>query len=159
MKLKYITWIPAVVMMVLIFWFSSKQADDSNNSSLKIANKVLSIYETITHHKYYEEEKVTILNEINHIVRKTAHFCEYALLSFLFAFHIWVISIRNKRLFLIPILLSFLYASFDEFHQTFVSGRAGMFRDVLLDSAGAATGSLFFTLLIILFINKAHKKH
>ena len=39
-------------------------------------------------------------------------------------------------------LICFVYACSDEWHQTFVPGRAGQFRDVLLDTAGSLTGLL-----------------
>jgi len=44
-------------------------------------------------------------------------------------------------------LLSFLYACSDEFHQTFVPGRAGQFKDVLIDTAGALIGLIVVTLI------------
>lgn len=40
------------------------------------------------------------------------------------------------------VILAALYASTDEFHQLFVPGRSGQFRDVLIDSCGAAAGTL-----------------
>lgn len=157
MKLKFLTLLPALILMVMIFFFSSKPAVDSNQSSLRIADQVFAAVENFTNNHYEYDQKLVILGFINHIVRKTAHFCEYALLSIAFAFHLFMIGRRRKGLFLLPILLSFLYAATDEFHQTFIPGRAGMIRDVLLDTSGAATGSLFFFLLIIIIL-KFNKK-
>ena len=41
---------------------------------------------------------------------------------------------------LISLAFCAFYAGTDEFHQRFVPGRAGVFRDALLDTAGAAVG-------------------
>jgi len=90
MKLKYISWIPAVIIMGIIFYFSSRQVDNSNESSLTIANRILNIYENITNSNYQENVRTDILDSINHIVRKGAHFCEYALLACAIAFHLLV---------------------------------------------------------------------
>ena len=50
----------------------------------------------------------------------------------------------------------FLYACSDEIHQYFVPGRACMFRDILLDTAGGTVGILITMLLwaIISLITK-----
>ena len=65
---------------------------------------------------------------LSFIVRKCAHMTEYA-------------------------ILAFLYACTDEFHQLFIAGRAGQFRDVCIDSTGA-----LIMILIIYIINKRKDK-
>ena len=159
MKLKYFSWIPAAILVIAIFTFSSKEAEDSNESSLFITNHIVSLYETLTNINFQGEELINVQERINHIVRKTAHFCEYALLSITFAFHLAVLGMRRMRLFLLPILLSFLNASLDEFHQTFVPGRSGMIADVLLDTAGSTAGSLLFSIGILFFISRKVKSN
>lgn len=154
MKLKYFSWIPAAILVVAIFIFSSKEAEDSNESSLLITNHIVYLYESLTNSNFQGEELLNLQERINHIVRKTAHFCEYAVLSITFAFHLAVLGMKRMRLFLLPILLSFLNASLDEFHQTFVSGRSGMFADVLLDTAGSLFGSLLFSVGILFFMRR-----
>ena len=75
------------------------------------------------------------------IIRKTAHFTEYALLAF-FAIRALarssIASLRNLR-YLLPLILVALVASMDEFNQSFESSRTGSFRDVLLDFTGGLT--------------------
>jgi VanZ family protein len=159
MKLKYISWVPAVVIMAVIFYFSSKPADTSSESSLAVVNQMISIFENITDVEYQKDDLTELKENLNHIVRKTAHFCEYAVLACTFAFSLTAWKKRGKWLFLIPVLLSALYAATDEFHQTFVPGRAGMIRDVLLDSSGAAAGSLLFCLITAAIIKKVKKRN
>jgi VanZ family protein len=42
------------------------------------------------------------------------------------------------------LLFVFLYASSDEFHQSFVPGRGPAFSDVLIDTAGGLTGIILY---------------
>lgn len=77
---------------------------------------------------------------IDHAVRKTAHFAEYAILGFLLT---GAASLGNGwKSFLQPGFTGALYAASDEFHQLFVPGRSGQISDVLLDSAGVCFGVL-----------------
>lgn len=48
----------------------------------------------------------------------------------------------------IALLLAFLYACSDEYHQTFVVGRTGQFNDVLIDFSGAFIGVLIVSLIV-----------
>lgn len=82
----------------------------------------------------------------NFIIRKLGHFSEYALLGF-FSFNyltnifIQRVNIEMLRVTsLISLLFAVFYAISDEFHQTFVVGRDGNFKDVLIDSTGAFFG-------------------
>lgn len=158
MKLKYISWIPAVIIMAVIFGFSSKPAVQSSESSMVIANEIVTVYENITNIHYQEAEKTSIIETINHFVRKGAHFCEYAVLACAFAFHFAALRKRGRWLFILPVLSSALYAATDEFHQLFIPGRAGMIRDVLLDTSGAATGSLMFSLIFIIVCSRLKRR-
>lgn len=151
MKLKYLSWMPAAILMAVIFCFSNKPADNSNQTSMAIVDELITICENINNTPYEAEERNKISETLNHIVRKTAHFCEYALLCACFALHLAVWKRRGKRLFLLPVLLSCFYAITDEFHQLFIPGRAGLLKDVLLDTSGAAVGALFFLAILTLF--------
>lgn len=157
MKLKYLSWIPAIIIMILIFCFSSKPADNSNESSMTVVNKIFNFYENITDSQYQPAQISKIKESLNHIVRKSAHFCEYALLAMAIAFHLSVWKRKGKVLFLLPVVISCLYAITDEFHQTFVPGRAGLWKDAMLDTSGAATGTLLFVLILIILESKRLK--
>ncbi|HVO32731.1 MAG TPA: VanZ family protein [Elusimicrobiota bacterium] len=70
------------------------------------------------------------------IARKCAHVFVFAVLARLIAravtgstFWPW------KRIFTVSLVLTFLYACSDEYHQTFVPGRVGCLHDVLIDTA------------------------
>jgi VanZ family protein len=88
------------------------------------------------------------IERVHHVIRKTAHFVEYALLGIL-AFRVTLFdpafsaSSRGRQLRL-ALLFCALYASTDEFHQKFVPTREPAVRDVCLDTCGSAFGLLAF---------------
>lgn len=147
MKLKYISWLPAIAIMITIFSFSSKTADISGESSTAIADSIINVYENITDAPLQEEVRVEKIGVLDHIVRKTAHFTEYLILSLAFIFHFTQWKKSGWKLFALSVGLSTLYAATDEYHQLFILGRSGQFRDVLIDTSGAVIGFLLFCLL------------
>lgn len=66
------------------------------------------------------------------IFRKIAHITEYAILTWL----LFRALVPNKIALLAVLIIALLYAISDEYHQTFVFGRQGCLRDVLIDSLG-----------------------
>ena len=53
-----------------------------------------------------------------------------------------------KKAIIIAFLGTFLYACSDEFHQLFIPGRSGEFRDVMIDSTGGIIGIVFTTFIV-----------
>lgn len=74
------------------------------------------------------------------VMRKLAHFSEYFALTGLWW---WALKTRigGRRALLPAVAIAFGYAITDEIHQTFVDGRTGTPRDVLIDSAGILTAA------------------
>jgi VanZ family protein len=73
------------------------------------------------------------------VFRKLGHITGYALLTALWA---WALRDVVRRHVLWAVLISLAYACSDEFHQTFVRGREGTPRDVLIDAVGMAIAAL-----------------
>jgi VanZ family protein len=77
------------------------------------------------------------LGTLDLVLRKVAHFAEYALLCAL-----WWRPLRTlmdaRRAALLALALASAYAALDEYHQTFVEGRSGSPVDWLIDTSGAA---------------------
>ncbi len=127
--------LPILALMVLIFCFSAQVADDSTTTShgfcTAAAHLLIDNLET-----FDAGTQGRIIDGFSFIVRKAAHFCEYALLGAL-----WYLWLRELKF--APFLAlgaSALYAVTDEIHQHFVPGRSCQLRDVLIDSGGAACG-------------------
>ncbi|MDQ0151047.1 VanZ family protein [Eubacterium multiforme] len=138
-----LSWAILLIWMVFIFYMSNQPANISNNQSDFVLNLIRNLGMDIE--GIYVDIAITI-------IRKGAHFTEYLILNILY-FNVLRFYISNKKALIYSIILSFIYASTDELHQTFVAGRAGRFTDVLIDTSGAATGSI-----LVFFINKIIKR-
>ncbi len=77
------------------------------------------------------------------VFRKLGHVTGYALLTAGWA---WALSVVTRRPLVWAVAISLAYACTDEFHQTFVRGREGTPRDVLIDAIGMAIAVLLIVL-------------
>lgn len=93
---------------------------------------------------------------IQPIIRKIAHFSIYALLGFCIMGCAATYKGSELIKFDINIIISFLYACTDEWHQSFIPGRSAQFSDVCLDTLGALLGIM--VILIALWIHEASAK-
>ena len=75
------------------------------------------------------------------------------ILSLLY-FNVLRFYISKKKSLIYSVILVFFYASTDEFHQTFIEGRAGRFTDVLIDTSGGTVGSL----IVLIFNNIRNRR-
>ena len=119
-KIKY--FILAIMWMIFIFIMSHTNGNDSSNQSNFIAQIIL---------RFINID----LNTLTFVIRKIAHMCEYAIL-FLLIYYGLHKTFKYQYYLLISLILTFLYACSDEFHQTFIPGRSGQFKDVLIDTIG-----------------------
>ena len=146
MSKKIITIIFVVLWMLVIFNFSSKEADLSNNTSKEVINNTVTVYENVTNNSINKENTI---EKLNYPVRKLAHATIYLVLSLLVLYLLYVY--KNKYYYLLTIIICFIYSLTDEYHQLFINGRTGQFSDCLIDTLGAIIG------MIILYIIKTKK--
>lgn len=126
----------AVLWMGFIFYMSHQPAKISSVQS----DNVVHIIKKVSKNEEIE-------NNINSfIVRKGAHMFLFCVLAILFFGSAYNGDNILKSVF-IALLLAFLYACSDEYHQTFVVGRSGQFKDVLIDFSGAFIGILIVSLI------------
>lgn len=83
---------------------------------------------------------------VEFLIRKGTHFAGYGIVGLLFYF--FYRKLKWKLPVLIAIMTVFFIASLDEFRQTFLPGRSGVFSDVMLDTAGAICFILFAKLIL-----------
>ena len=146
-----ISLILVIAWMIVIFILSNMPADVSSSNSSNVVSTVINTVDKVTNasgdiiEKHSDE---AYLKNINNIFRKTCHaFCYLALYILVFNF---VIRITKKKLLIyniISFIVCFLYAISDEIHQTFVVGRSGEVRDVLIDSIGIIVGCVFLSII------------
>ena len=85
-----------------------------------------------------------------HLVRKLAHFCEYALEGFLLMLCLRVYTRHPFRHISVPMLGGVLTALADETIQLFSAGRSSQVTDVWLDFIGVLCGICAAVLLLAL---------
>lgn len=136
--------------MVLIFFFSSQNGEQSSNLSEGVSAFLGDILR-----KIFPEDTVIFLLSY---VRKAAHVFLYACLGTFVTLFFSTFSFSHKTFyFLLPIGVCFLYACLDELHQVFVSGRTGALTDILIDGIGFVSVNLFFNLCFLLTDKQGEK--
>ncbi|WP_335548213.1 VanZ family protein [Neobacillus drentensis] len=138
-KLGYLLpWIIVVLMMLLIFNLSAQPAQNSDHLSLGVTERVIELLNQIFPSTEWN------LDYLNHVVRKNAHFFIYLVLSILVQIAVKRSKIIGFKRILFVLGICVLYASSDEIHQLFVSGRGAQVKDVFIDSAGALLGIVIY---------------
>ena len=144
-----------IAVMVMIYCFSAQTGAESGAMSGRITMWILNLV-VPGFGDFSPEKQEAIRSTVSFVVRKLAHFSEYALLGFSLMLHI--AQIEKKIAVRLPWLWSWvvgtLYAASDEFHQGFVAGRGPSLRDVMIDSSGVIAG----TLLLLWIIRRRTKK-
>lgn len=150
--------IASILSAVVIFCFSAQNGEDSTELSDGVTLQVAQVVRP-DYVKLPAPARKSFLESLSHIVRKCAHFLEFALLGFnLMGF------LRLRRLNAgWPACMSLawgiaaLYAATDELHQMFSEERAARGLDVLIDSSGALCGVLVAALLLALCLRRASR--
>lgn len=127
------------IWMITVFCFSNQVAEKSSKTSGGITEQVVKIVI-----KKPTKRTPEIIDKVETIVRKMAHFLLYAVGGFLMAGLVNTTNVSNKKLIIYAIFFTTLYACTDEIHQIFVDGRSGEVRDVLIDGAGATLGTMTY---------------
>ena len=141
-----VSWACVVLTMIIIFCFSAQNREESRETSSGVIKDVLSIV--------MPEEEITtdVVKKYQFPFRKAAHFSIYMILGFALA-NAFEYTLNKMWYFSYPcsVFVSALYAISDEWHQGFSEGRGPSAFDVLIDTAGALFGVLFFAAFVYLY--------
>ena len=141
-----VKWCLLLGWMIVIFLFSHKTGQQSSESS-GLVEKLFSIF------PFLPDQILGV--ELHFLIRKAAHFTEYFIL-YLLMFSVFIDYAVLRRVLLYTLFGVFLYACTDEWHQLFVPGRVGSFKDVCIDTAG---GTLAMGLILLsYYIQIKHKR-
>ena len=121
--LKPFSFLPALLVMYMIFSFSSQTGVDSGNLSYKVSYGIVSVADRVLEKNLSEGDKEYYAGEIELPVRKLAHMTEYCILAICISFPLYVYGLRGFWLFIFAGLFCVAFACTDEFHQSFVAGR------------------------------------
>lgn len=145
---KIIAYLLVLIIMIIIFLFSSQNANISGNLSEGFIAKIIMLF----NHNISVYALEELIENLMLPVRKLAHFTIYFLLGLSNGNLLSLYHLSFKKLLIAGLLICSLYACTDEIHQLFVSGRAGSIIDVMIDSLGS-----FAALFIFIKISN-HKK-
>lgn len=140
MKKKYIWTAVTVLYVLFVFSNSMKPAVVSSADSgkvLKLAREFLA------------SSGISFQWLTEHMIRKTGHFSEYALLGVLLSGCILSYGIAGERRWLLHLTAGYMVPFMDETIQLFVKGRSGQISDVWLDCSGVAFGTLLAAVIML----------
>ena len=147
---KYLFPFFTVLWLLFIFSNSLDNAGASGAKSGRVVKLVAAFFERVF---AYQPDTAYLTV----IVRKLAHFSEFAVFALLLSFSFYALcrTLQNKAF---SVLFCGLFAAVtDEFLQTFSAGRAPMVTDVLIDFAGVMTG--FGIAYLVSFVLHKRSKH
>ena len=141
-------WLLVALMVIFIFSNSAASAGTSNGMSLTVSEWVRPVLNTVGLHPETDF--------FNFVIRKLAHFSEYALLGCLIAaaYRLQPWSWMKGKAALLPF---FIIPVLDENLQRFSAGRSCELRDMLIDSAGMAAG-LFLAIALLGIVGHQKKQ-
>ncbi len=122
MTKKYIRFLPAVIWMGVIYYFSASTTTG-----------------------------VPLTGWWRFLVFKSFHLIEYAILAVLLW---WPLGKTTPTL-----MISYLYAVFDEIHQRFTVGRGSKFSDTIIDLTGIVAGLLLIKLASAIYRKIFYKEN
>lgn len=136
---KLFYWLPPIIWLAAIFFFSTDSFSGENTGSL--------LYDIA--HKIFPSLTLEQFRPIHFVIRKTAHFTEYGILALtLFRAFRSGNSIRWKWSWALYSWLAVVgYALSDEYHQSFVASRTASINDSFVDIAGGTTALLVLWLI------------
>lgn len=123
-----------VLILTLFIWGNSLLPGSVSSSQSGIITKLL----------YPLFKNVMSVDTLTTIIRKLAHFTEYAILGLVLAY--FYKSKTNKYL-LFALLQGVITAIIDESIQLLVPNRSGLLTDVLIDTSGVLFGLLVFYII------------
>lgn len=151
---KFISFVPAMVIIVGIFCFSSQNALESSSLSGGVVENLFHLVEKLFNWNLPQQDRIQWLELFETVIRKAAHMTVYAMLGAAVAYSLHVHKFPRPKLIFLTEIFCMFYATTDEIHQLFVPGRSGQITDVLIDSIGAMIG-----IILLLIVKKGVRHH
>jgi len=141
--LRRTAWVPAVLWYWEIWRLSDQPATVSGAVSDGLLGWVLGLL-CPAYAGAAASAQIAAVEALSFFERKAAHMFLYFMLALFLLMAISALRrLRGKQRYAVTLALCALLAGLDEFHQTFIPGRSGELRDVLVDTVGAAIGLAF----------------
>lgn len=140
--LKPFTFLPALLVMYMIFSFSAQTGEASGQLSYQISQKLVQIGAKVMDRDLSQDEILYYADKYHLLVRKLGHMTEYFILAVSLCLPLYAYKVRGVWLLLLAGIICVGFAATDEYHQSFVAGRGPSVKDVCIDSFGALAGIL-----------------
>ncbi len=138
--LKPLSFIPALLLMYMIYSFSAQEGTVSSDLSYKASYTLVEAADELFNIGLEPWEIDSWANRLNGPTRKLAHMTEYFALAVAVSFPLYVYGLHGILLVLLAGGICVAFACGDEYHQSFVAGRSPQQRDVMIDSIGILIG-------------------
>ena len=149
---KFIFLFLAILFLIGILFLSSQEGAESSKLSSKVTQLIIKLFIP----NFNDAADLEGYNNIHIKIRKLAHFGEYFIFSILIFLAInKLISIKWGLVLMLPIYL--ILATLDELFQSYIPGRSGSYRDVLVDFSGALAGFVLI-IIVLLIMHFVHKR-
>lgn len=125
--MKYFWFLLAACFVGIIFYNSSLPLRQSS----QLSGWVTALTQLLAQHL-----DIRLTGDVEHHIRKLAHFCEFALLGLLLCHSFSALGVSNRTATGYILFLALFAAVLDEYIQSFSPGRACRVKDVLLDFSG-----------------------
>ena len=139
--------LPIILILMMIFRFSSDEGELSGELSMFTTEKLLYTVNKLFSLGMTKEKILNSVADFEGIVRKLAHMTEYAMLTFFTFVFLYCRRIRNNLAFIFTFMFTFIIACLDEINQRSVAGRYSSITDVGIDCAAS-----FIVLMLILIL-------
>lgn len=116
-SLRIICTILSIIWMISVFCFSHQPSDESKNTSSFITEKIVTIFYG---NSLSEEEIEVMIQELDPIIRKLAHYTLYMIGGILVASAMVTYNIMLKNKIILTQIICTVYAILDEIHQYFI---------------------------------------
>ena len=132
-------WLPVLLWALVMSGFSTGTFTSDNTGHIIIPFL----------HWLLPHASAATLDDLHLVIRKSAHITEYSVFSLLILRAIRAGRREWKLSWALAVVLAVVvYASLDEFHQSFIPGRTAAVSDVLLDTVGGAAAQVVAAMII-----------
>lgn len=125
--MKYFWFLLSACFVGIIFYNSSLPLRQSS----QLSGWVTALTQLLAQHL-----DIRLTGDVEHHIRKLAHFCEFALLGLLLCHSFSALGVSNRTATGYILFLALFAAVLDEYIQSFSPGRGSRVKDVLLDFSG-----------------------
>ena len=142
--------LPVLIMLAVIFGFSSETGEESGDLSTIVTGKIIMAVDRVFSMDMTETERIQAVEHYELVVRKGAHMTEFALLALSLAVFLYCRRLKAGTTIVLTGIFALFVAAMDELYQTGISGRSGSPADVMIDFSGA--------LIMLFFLWILHKR-